>query len=137
MSELKKCPFCGAPLTVDIDDEGGVAIFHTQTDVDCVMGDLVDIEIPVGSTIDDLINKVNTRSIEDTLTTENAKLREALDELVTCTANLKFHLSKDGNYSICKSDHTDMWMGETIVIGCALEDVDKAISQAQEALKNE
>lgn len=124
MSELKPCPFCGNTPKYES--------FRIPYD----MGSPARIaKCKCGAWLN--INRWNTRPLEDALRAENAKLREALDELVTCTANLKFHLSKDGNYSICKSDHTDMWMGETIVIGCALEDVDKAISQAQEALKNE
>jgi len=65
--KLKLCPFCGEKLEVDIDDEyGAVSIRHAKC-VDCVMHDIEDVEMPIGSTIDDLINKVNIRPIEDAL----------------------------------------------------------------------
>ena len=76
MTELKPCHVCGEKLEVYSDDEyGGVSIRHAKS-TDCVMHDIEDVEMPTGSTIDDLINKVNIRPIEDALNKYIAELEQ-------------------------------------------------------------
>lgn len=92
MDKLKKCPFCGKGLVIDVDDEGGgVGVLHTEY-ADCIMGDLTFIDMPVGSTLDDLAKKLNTRPLESAARAEGYK--KALEDVYA-----KLNLNEERRHS--------------------------------------
>jgi hypothetical protein len=82
--ELELCPFCGGKLVIDIDD-GGLAVLHGEI-TECIMGDLLDINMQVGSTLDDLTKKINTRPLEDALHAQLAEKDAEIDRLKNAKA---------------------------------------------------
>lgn len=79
LKPIKPCSYCGGELYLDVDSEfGGVGLYHAK-DAHCVIPDIDTIDdMPIGSTLDDLVDRINARPIEDALRAENARLREAL-----------------------------------------------------------
>ncbi len=66
MSELKPCPFCGMGLTLDIDEEGGVAILHSlKGEKNCWFPSIVEIEMPVETTLEEMVEILNRRPIQE------------------------------------------------------------------------
>jgi hypothetical protein len=51
----------------------------------------------------------------------------AVNELVEAVEVLRQHLDNDGEYSICRSDHKPMGLGEVIGVGEAMERIDRAL----------
>jgi len=63
---LSPCPFCGEKLFLDIDDEGGgVAILHSLKEKNCFFPSILEIEMPVGTTLEQMIEKINRRPIQE------------------------------------------------------------------------
>ena len=62
---LSPCPFCGEKLFLDIDDGGGVAILHSLKEKDCFFPSILEIEMPVGTTLEQMIEKINHRPIQE------------------------------------------------------------------------
>lgn len=93
MSEKMFCPFCGGELYLEVDEEaGGVGLYHAW-DTRCIMPDIESIDdMPIGSTLDDLIVRINARPIEAALRAEVKRLREALEYY----ASPKIYDSSDG-----------------------------------------
>jgi len=107
--ELNSCSFCGGQLYLDIDDEaGGAGVYHAA-DTHCIIPDIDTIDdIPVGSTIDDLVARINRRPIDaqsatiarltaevDTLKNERdaaLKRAEAAENLIDIFAELIKHV---------------------------------------------
>ena len=77
LKPIKPCSYCGGELYLDVDSEfGGVGLYHVK-DTHCVIPDIDTIDdMPIGSTLDDLVDRINTRPIEDALRAELAALRE-------------------------------------------------------------
>jgi len=61
---LSPCPFCGEKLFLDIDDSG-VAILHSLKEKDCFFPSILEIEMPVGTTLEQMIEKINRRPIQE------------------------------------------------------------------------
>ena len=59
---LSPCPFCGEKLFLDIDEGGGVAILHSLKEKDCFFPSILEIEMPVGTTLEQMIEKINRRA---------------------------------------------------------------------------
>ena len=63
---LSPCPFCEMGLTLDIDEEGGVAILHSlKGEKNCWFPSVVEIEMPVGTTLDEMVEILNRRPIQE------------------------------------------------------------------------
>lgn len=62
---LSPCPFCGEKLFLDIDEGGGVAILHSLKEKDCFFPSILEIEMPVGTTLEQMIEKINRRPIQE------------------------------------------------------------------------
>ncbi len=62
---LNPCPFCGEKLFLDIDETGGVAILHSLKEKDCFFPSILEIEMPVGTTLEQMIEKINRRPIQE------------------------------------------------------------------------
>lgn len=74
MSELKACPFCG--VVPELETQHTIGVFYFYKCPNCaVSGGL-------GFDKNEAKNYWNTRPLEDALTAENAKLREALEKLM-------------------------------------------------------
>ena len=66
MSELKPCPFCGAGLTLDIDEDGGIAILHSlKGEKNCWFPSVVEVEMPVGTTLEEMTEIINRRPTQE------------------------------------------------------------------------
>ena len=66
----------------------------------------------------------------DKLSSELALLKAELKEarkVIDGTKRLKALLSKDGDYSICRSNKEPMWLGDELIIGGIMEDIDNAL----------
>lgn len=72
---LSPCPFCGEKLFLDIDDNG-VAILHSLKEKDCFFPSILEIEMPVGTTLEQMIEKINRRPIQESF--EHAIVAAAL-----------------------------------------------------------
>lgn len=64
---------------------------------------------------------------QDAARAEVARLKAALTALSKPVNELKYHLSKDGEFSICRTDKEDMGWGDTMVLGKIVEDIDAAL----------
>lgn len=74
---LSPCPFCGMDLTLDIDEEGGVAILHSlKGEKNCWFPSIVDIEMPVETTLDEMVEILNRRPIQESF--EHAIVKTSL-----------------------------------------------------------
>ena len=63
---LSPCPFCGMGLTLDIDEEGGVAILHSlKGEKNCWFPSIVEIEMPVETTLEEMVEILNRRPIQE------------------------------------------------------------------------
>lgn len=62
---LSSCPFCDGKLFLDIDEDGGVAILHSLKEKDCFFPSILEIEMPVGTTIEQMIEKINRRPLQE------------------------------------------------------------------------
>ena len=63
---LTPCPFCGAGLTLDIDEGGGVAILHSlKTEKNCWFPSIVEVEMPVGTTLEEMTEIINRRPTQE------------------------------------------------------------------------
>ena len=62
---LSPCPFCGEKLFLDIDEGGGVAILHSLKEKNCFFPSILEIEMPVGTTLEQMIEKINRRPIQE------------------------------------------------------------------------
>ena len=62
---LSPCPFCGEKLFLDIDESGGVGILHSLKEKDCFFPSILEIEMPVGTTLEQMIEKINRRPIQE------------------------------------------------------------------------
>ena len=63
---LSPCPFCGMGLTLDIDEEGGVAILHSlKGEKNCWFPSIVEIETPVETTLEEMAEILNRRPIRE------------------------------------------------------------------------
>jgi hypothetical protein len=63
---LNPCPFCGAGLTLDIDEGGGVAILHSlKTEKNCWFPSIVEVEMPVGTTLEEMTEIINRRPTQE------------------------------------------------------------------------
>ena len=74
--ELRPCPFCGEKLFLDIDEGGGVAILHSLKEKDCFFLNILEIEIPVGTTLEQMIEKINRRPIQESFEHAIAEIEE-------------------------------------------------------------
>ena len=63
---LNPCPFCSAGLTLDIDEDGGVAILHSlKTEKNCWFPSIVEVEMPVGTTLEEMTEIINRRPTQE------------------------------------------------------------------------
>ena len=63
---LSPCPFCGAGLTLDIDEDGGVAILHSlKGEKNCWFPSIVEVEMPVGTTLEEMTEIINRRPTQE------------------------------------------------------------------------
>ncbi len=63
---LSPCPFCGAGLTLDIDEDGGVAILHSlKGEKNCWFPSIVEIEMPVGTMLEEMAEIINRRPTQE------------------------------------------------------------------------
>ncbi len=74
--ELRPCPFCGEKLFLDIDEGGGVAILHSLKEKDCFFLSILEIEMPVGTTLEQMIEKINRRPIQESFEHAIAEIEE-------------------------------------------------------------
>jgi len=73
---LSPCPFCGEKLFLDIDEGGGVAILHSLKEKDCFFPSILEIEMPVGTTLEQMIEKINRRPIQESFEHAIAEIEE-------------------------------------------------------------
>jgi len=88
---LSPCPFCGEKLFLDIDDGGGVAILHSLKEKNCFFPSILEIEMPVGTTLEQMIEKINRRPIEDKLNADLARRDEVIARLKEDAERLAVH----------------------------------------------
>ena len=89
---LSPCPFCGMGLTLDIDEEGGVAILHSlKGEKNCWFPSIVEIEMPVETTLEEMVEILNRRPIQESFehalvgtSVEAGKRRWEMSELKPC-----------------------------------------------------
>jgi len=98
MSDLKPCPFCGGTLETRIDSTFNIHYaVHVPDNVDCPLSNdeyLWANPLMREMNKEDLINKLNTRIIEDALQKridelekQNEQMQFRLDSLCTCESN--------------------------------------------------
>ena len=116
MSELKPCPFCGMGLTLDIDEEGGVAILHSlKGEKNCWFPSIVEIETPVETTLEEdefdsmPIEKINQYLREHGYDPEKVGLRgkilvEALTKNIIAREIIQRFLNNEGGCRFCDYD---------------------------------
>ena len=83
MCELRECPFCGLPLTIEEGQIGGYVLQHQARSEECPLATNIDgacapVQL-IYSNKKVLETVLNTRPLEDALRAENAKLREIQD----------------------------------------------------------
>jgi hypothetical protein len=69
----------------------------------------------------------NEKELRKRLEKELAAKTKAVGEIVKSVSVLKTMLSNDGEYSICRSDHKTMELGEVLAVGDVLERISKAM----------
>ena len=84
MSELRECPFCGLPLTIEEGQIGGYVLQHQARSEECPLATNIDgacapVQL-IYSNKKVLETVLNTRPLEDTLRADLARLRELLGE---------------------------------------------------------
>ena len=78
---LEVCPFCNGEVGLNIDepeDGGGVSLEH-KDDRSCIMGDLLGLDFPAGTTLQDIVNEWNSRPQTNEWIVEADLLRHTLD----------------------------------------------------------
>jgi hypothetical protein len=59
---------------------------------------------------------------------------KAIEELIENIKELKHLLSEEGDYSICRTDKTNMWMGDELIVDGVLEKIDNSLNNASSEL---